>query len=781
MALIVAGSPPWFPLTAAFLGGVTLVQGCGELPPLWAGPLACLFLWLAWRFACLRRYLAILICLCLGATWATIRAELLLNRALPESWEGRDMVVTGTVVSLPQRAERYLKFDLDVENSSTADTLPVWRGRTRLRWYRPYPPLKPGQRWQFPVRLKRPHGFQNPGGYDYERQLFRQGIGATGYVRGGRQARLLGSAASLHEARDRLRERLSQPLSRIAEPASVLLPGLILGDRGQMRTAHWETLRRTGTTHLMAISGLHVGLVAGMAFWVAATAWRATGRLMLWWPAPYAGATAALCAAAAYALMAGLSVATQRALIMLACVMVGLLWRRSLPPGRSLAVALWLILLLDPMTVLEPGFWLSFLGAGSILFALATAPGPRRWRLWLRVQLMLGLVLAPATLAYFGQVSLLSPLANLLAIPVVGVVVVPTALVASLVLVWGDPWGAGSLLLELAAWVLNHLWPILEWLAGRGFAAWSAPRPSWWAVLGATCAMLWWWLPLPAGIRSLAVIWLLPVLIKAPDNPADGAFRATFLDVGQGLAVVVETRSHVLLYDTGPRYSEQFDAGTAVVVPFLHARGITSLDALVISHGDNDHIGGLTAVREAVAVDRALSSVPQRVAGASACRAGQAWEWDEVRFLVLHPTHEVPAPGNNASCVLKISGRHGRLLLTADIESAVETELLRRSPSRLDTDVLLVPHQGSATSSTPGFLAATAPRLAVVASGYRNPYGHPAEGVLRRYRERSVPVVNTAKAGAVTVEFGAEGIRWHAHRERHRRYWFHDIAGRHER
>jgi ComEC/Rec2-related protein len=348
----------------------------------------------------------------------------------------------------------------------------------------------------------------------------------------------------------RCTERLSQPLSRIAEPASVLLPGLILGDRGQMRTAHWETLRRTGTTHLMAISGLHVGLVAGLAFWVAATAWRATGRLMLWWPAPYAGATAALCAAAAYALMAGLSVATQRALIM-----------RSLPPGRSLAVALWLILLLDPMTVLEPGFWLSFLGAGSILFALATAPGPRRWRLWLRVQLMLGLVLAPATLAYFGQVSLLSPLANLLAIPVVGVVVVPTALVASLVLVWGDPWGAGSLLLELAAWVLNHLWPILEWLAGRGFAAWSAPRPSWWAVLGATCAMLWWWLPLPAGIRSLAVIWLLPVLIKAPDNPADGAFRATFLDVGQGLAVVVETRSHVLLYDTGPRYSEQFDAG----------------------------------------------------------------------------------------------------------------------------------------------------------------------------------------------------------------------------
>ncbi len=724
---------------------------------------------LAWRWpACTP-----LVFLLTGVFWVSLRAGLILGDALTPELEGRDLLLQGYVADLPQRGERGPRFRFDVEQATDAGHAVRVPARVLLSAYDEGLVFAVGQHWQLLVRLKRPHGFQNPGGFDYEADLFQKRIRATGYVRSAEPLAHAGAPARGYRL-NRLRERLGERMRTLlgGEPLAGILVALANGDYSGISDAQWQTLRRTGTTHLMAISGLHIGLVAGLVFLLVRVLWALPGVTVLRYPAPKAAAVAALGAGAAYAALAGFSIPTQRSLIMLAVALGGVLLQRRNVPTTVLAVALLLVLFYDPLAVVSAGFWLSF-GAVAVIVLFLQDRGHRRpnWRRLGSLQWGIALGLAPLTLMLFQQVSLSGPLANMLAVPVFGLFVVPATLAGAVgALALPDALARG--LLQLALWPLALLWMALEYLAAWPYSLWVQHAPSAWAFACALVGIALLLAPRGWPARWLGAVWLAPMLLVRPGAPAPGEVWFALLDVGHGLAAVVRTHAHAVVYDTGPRFSARFDAGRAVVVPYLRQQAIDRLDLLMVSHGDNDHIGGADSVRAELPVARTLTSVIEQLPGAQRCVAGQRWHWDGVDFSVLHPPEGYRRRGNNASCVLRVQTRHGSVLLTGDIEAVAERELLRRAPEELATDVLVVPHQGSKTSSSEGFVEAAHPRVALFAVGYRNRFGHPHPEVRRRYERRGVTLYDSATHGAVEIRLDANGLSARAYREHRRRYWF---------
>jgi len=749
-----------------YLAGTVWVQTLSELPSPWAALLlfplaagACRWVFLRWMFVPVLAIVA-----------AVLRAHIALGGGLPPEWEGDDLVAEGVVASIPQStAGGVLRFRFAVSSLYRDGRRADGPGSVLLSWYEP-PPGAPsaGEHWRLVVRLKRPRGVSNPGAFDYETYLYRQGLRATGYVRGntGQQRLAPASPWSLLVIRAQLARAIE---NSVQDPSAPLLAALAVGSRSNISAQQWEVLRRTGTSHLLAISGLHVGLAASMGFLLGGGLWRLSVHGLLWRPARHAAAITSLVAALAYAALAGFAVPTQRALIMVAVLMAALLACRTVTPSHVFALALIGVLVLDPLAVLDPGFWLSFVAVGVILICLATRPGSRRRWLWLRVQWVLTLVLAPFVLGFFGQVSLASPVANVIAIPVVAFGVVPLVLAGVIAHLSGLD-VAGGWSWQAAGWLLSLLWPVLEKISSVEFSAWRSGTPSPVAMTAAVVGMTLILMPRGSPARWLAPIWLLP-LILPPGRLPQEAFSVTVLDVGQGLSVVVETREHVLVYDTGARFRSGNDMGRMVVLPYLRQRGYRRVDTLVISHGDNDHIGGSRSVLDAIPVAYRRSSVPGRIPGARPCIAGERWVWDGVVFSFLHPAAAAPPPHNNSSCVLQITAPGGTALLTGDIEASAEHELLQRRAGRLTADLLLVPHQGSRTSSSPAFLDAVAPGLAVVSAGYHNQYGHPHKEIVARYRQRDIRIFNTALSGAVRIVFDQKGPRISEYRRDTRRYW----------
>ncbi|BCX89829.1 competence protein ComEC [Methylomarinovum tepidoasis] len=657
---------------------------------------------------------------------------------LPQVLEGRDFVVQGRVVDFPRRLPHGRRFDFKVKSP---EDLP---DRLRLSWYGG-PPLHPGQRWQLKVRLKPPRGFANPGGFDYGRWLFARGIGATGYVRKSRQNRLLAPAAGI----DALRMRLAQAIDRSVGgvPQGGIVAALALGRRDGIGEEEWRALRATGTTHLVAISGLHVGLVAGLLLGLGR-------RLWLWWgsariDADAVGAWLAWSGALGYAALAGFSLPTRRALLMLAVALLAWRWRRAVSPWRGLDLALLGVCLLDPRAPLQGGFWLSFGAVAWILYVLQGRCRPLpRWQAALKVQLALLPGLAPVGLWLFGQVGGLAPLANLIAVPLVGLVVVPLVL-AGCALHFLMP-GPAAAVWQGAARLLAVLFEGLDQVAEIGAGVWHGPGPGLAAVAAALLGTL--WLLAPRGIpgRWLGALLWLPLLWPPLPRPPAGEVWVTVLEVGQGLAVVAETASHVLVYDTGPRFSPRFDAGRDIVAAYLCHRGWNRLDRIVVSHADRDHSGGLAGLRGGFPAPvwssaAALADVP--------CRQGQAWRWDGVDFEMLWPTAAALGE-NDRSCVLRIATGAGEVLLPGDLERAGEAALSAQAGGALQARVLVAPHHGSRTSSSPGFLRAVSPDYVLVSSGHRNRFGFPHPEVVARYRALGAKVLNTAESGAIQVRVG---------------------------
>ncbi len=752
--------PAWLPALpppAWVAAGVLVLPAALRLPPR-ARPLA----WFA-----------------AGLLYALIRAHL----ALPPAWlaqaEGRDVVVEGTVASLVERDSRAARFVFHARRLAWNGGARACGCRLRLAWYArrggAVPPLAPGQRWRLTVRLKRPRGFANPGGFDYGAWLLQRRIDATGYVRTRPPPEALGrGGGGLHALRGALLERLQAALD--GRPAGGLVAALALGERSGIDPRQWEVLRRTGTGHLVAISGLHVGLVAGLAFFLARRLWTLVPGAARYLPAPRAGAMAGFAAAAAYAALAGFSVPTQRALVMVAVAMAMLSAQRRAPAADGLLLALVAVLVLDPLAVLGAGFWLSFGAVAVILWAAAGRHPGRGWRaraaaaLHLQGAVALGLV--PLTLLWFGQAALVSPLANLFAIPAVGLVAVPLVLGGTACLGAGLE-AAGGGLLGAAAWLLEQVMAVLASLAAWDAGQWQAPAPGPAALaLGVAGVAL---LLAPRGLpgRWLGLVLLLPLLVPQPPRPEPGGFRLAVLDVGQGLAAVVETHRRVLVFDAGARFSARFDAGSAVVAPYLRARGWRAVDLLVISHGDGDHAGGVPGLARALPVGRVLAPEPWHGAGLTArpCAAGQAWTWDGVRFEMLGPEGR-GGRRNDRSCVLRVEGAVHSALLPGDIEAGSEYRLVARAGDGLASEVLVAPHHGSRTSSTPRFVAAVAPRLVVFPAGWRNRFRFPAREVTARYRAAGAILAQTGRDGAVLVDAPPAGplrlVRW---RDAARRFW----------
>ncbi|TAK68353.1 MAG: DNA internalization-related competence protein ComEC/Rec2 [Betaproteobacteria bacterium] len=789
-----------------FALGVCLLQQQPQLPPLaWALLLApILVLW--WRLS-LRaadgrgaKLAAMLLANAMfaaaGYFYAAAWAQWRLADRLAPQWEGPDLSVTGVVAGLPQPFERGVRFDFEVEQVEPAEArLPR---RIALSWYeggtreefQDVAFIRAGERWRFSVRLRRPHGNANPHGFDYESWLMQRAIGATGYVRPGGTARLDDlvprPAYLIERAREILRERHWDTLS--GYPYAGILIALAIGDQNAIDAKQWQLFARTGVSHLMSISGLHVTMVASLFALLVHWLWRRSSALMLALPARKASALAMFFAAFAYCLIAGFAVPAQRTLYMVGVVALALWANRMSSVSRVLCLALALVLLLDPWAVLAPGFWLSF-GAVAVILYVVTgrlrarqelAPGhglALRQRLvqWGCVQWAITLALAPLLLVWFQQMSLVSPLANAVAIPLVSLVVTPLALAGSVL-----PW---DFILELAhAAMAVQMW-LLEWCAGLPLAVWQQHAPAAWTVALALLGTAWMLLPRGVPARWLGLPLMLPMFAVAPPAPAPGGAWISVLDVGQGLAVFVQTERHALLYDTGPAYGPDADSGTRVILPYLRASGIAGLDAMVLTHDDNDHAGGAVAVLSSLPVGVLYSSLSASHAALLVapayrlpCAAGQGWDWDGVRFDLLHPTAGSYAvdrlKSNDRSCVLKISAARGTVLLTGDIEARSEEELLERAPGELRADVLVVPHHGSRTSSTDEFIAAVQPRWAVFPVGYRNRLGHPKEAVVARYRAVGAQMLRTDSAGAVLVRLEGEGISVQPYRGLRRRYWY---------
>ncbi|WP_319244306.1 DNA internalization-related competence protein ComEC/Rec2 [uncultured Propionivibrio sp.] len=737
----------------AFAAGVMFLQQQAQLPggALLAGLLsaAAVCLWIVWRRQRVSArgrgwLLTVPAVFALGFAYAALRADVRLADALPVDWEVRDVTLTGVVVALPQRIERGERFEFAVETVQTAGAQ-VPR-RILLAWYHAPdarddpesgvgPAVRPGERWCLTVRLKRPHGNANPHGFDYEAWLLERGLRATGSIRPRSDPVRLDAFVwrpdtVVGRLRDAVRERF---LSALADaPYSGVLVALAIGDQRAIPTAQWSLFNRTGVTHLVSISGLHVTMIAALFGALAGWLWRRSERAMLRCPAQRAAVIAAWLAALCYAVLAGFEVPAQRTLYMLSVVALALLSGRNVGASRTLLLALLAVLLLDPWAVLAIGFWLSFGAVAVLLFVASAAVGRSSGRLaglrrWGLAQWAVTLFSAPMLLFFFQQVSLVSPLANALAIPWISFVITPLALLFAVL-----PWPP---LLALDHALLAPLMDGLAWLAQ--WPVWQRPAPPWWSLPIALVGVAWLLLPRGVPARWLGVVLLLPALAFEAARPAPGEAWVDVLDVGQGLAVVIRTARHTLLYDTGPRYGAETNAGMRVVLPFLRAVGVDRLDALVVSHRDADHAGGVDAVREGLPVGRLLSSIPEWVGGnGEACVAGSEWSWDDVRFAMLHPVaaeEHRRGSENHRSCVLRIEAGGRAVLLAGDVETADERALIARAGDRLRSDVLVVPHHGGRGSSSPEFVAAVAAREVVFSVGYRNAYGHPRADVLARY------------------------------------------------
>lgn len=708
--------------------------------------------------------------LALGIAWAWLRAAVALGSPLPPELNGADLVIVGDVVSLPEVASDRVRFDFAPERPVIAG-LPK---RMRLSWYRAERVPRAAERWRLEVRLRAPRGFANPGGYDYEGELFRDRIGATGYIRASVHNHLLGRRRAAYPVlvlRAGIVERIERVLGD--SPATGVVAGLAVGAVQRISGAQWQVFAATGTTHLIAISGLHVTMVAALTMLIAQLLWRLPRRRA---PRSVRADIVCLCgavAAMAYALLAGFSVPTQRTLIMLLVGLSATWLRRSQPPSHVLSLALIAVLVFDPHAVLTPGFWLSFLAVAAIFIGVGSLlEGQRPLKTFLATQAAVSIALVPVTVPLFGRVSLIAPLANLFAIPLFSGVLVPGILLA---IACGGPAPAiGGWLLQVVAWIFMTCWPLFEWAAALPGALVHLGAPDAWQVILLAVTAVVVMSPLPAMLRAPGLLVLVPLLCGTPDRPAVGGFMVTTLDVGQGLAVFVRTRSHSLLFDAGPSFRSGSSAGDLVVVPFMHHARVRRLDMLVTSHADNDHVGGVAAVERVfeIATVRHGGVRPQVLAPATPCLQGETWFWDDVRFEFVHPAAAERWDNNNGSCVLLISGQGGSALLTGDIEADAEAMLMARD-SVPQADLVIVPHHGSRSSSSVDLVRSVGARYAIVSAGAGNRWGFPSALVVDRWCAAGAEVIDTAHWGATTVRFtSATGVgRPSAQRLERRRYW----------
>lgn len=751
--------------SARLLGLLPLLSAVLLLPCARTGP-----------YAIARQAGVLLLCAALGFAWAAWRAELRLVERLPASWESIDVELVGVVSDLPRVDARGERFALDVERVLTPKGPRLARVQLARYWPRggaQTPTVRAGERWRLTVRLKRVYGTHNPHGFDLEAWMLERGVGAVGYVRDAPAPQRLAARANTPDAwidatRQAVRDRIFATLD--GAPYAGVIAALVIGDQRGIPDAQWRVFTRTGVNHLLSISGLHVTMIAALAGWAVAFAWRRVPHAAARWPARQAGLVAAVAAAFAYALLAGFQVPAQRTLYMLVALAVAFWGRREPRPFGALVWAAFVVLLIDPWAVVSAGFWLSFGAMAAILWVtFGRVARPAALSGWIAVQAAVTLALAPALLLLFQQVSLVSPLANAVAIPVVSWLITPLALLGTLA---PDLW-------RLAAWLMVFLGQGLEWASGLSWATLARPAPDGWAVALALCGIAWALMPRGFPLRPLAWLLWLPLAFPPSARIAPGEFTVDVVDVGQGTSVLIRTATRALLYDTGAAF-EGSDAGARIVAPYLRASGVSTLDGVIVSHDDNDHSGGLRSILRDVPTGWLLHGLPAGsplLADAPAprrCVRGQHWAWDGVRFEILNPPprawRENGRRDNDFSCVLRVSRGVHSLLVMGDAERRGELELLE-SGLLLAATALIAGHHGSRTSSMPEFVERVRPAYAVFTVGYRNRFGHPHPDVVSRFRSLDGVPLRSDRDGLIRLRFGEAGVEAAQYRATQRRYW----------
>ncbi len=737
----------------AILAGALALLPCAVLPDPRLALLAALVALLLRRL--LPASTAALVALALVMfAWGDWRVTAELGDRLPAALEGLDLTVHGEVLGLPRAGLESTRFDFRIDAARGPDGAPLpWRGSVRLSDFGNDPTWPPGSIADLVVRLRRPRGTLDPGSFDFEAHALAQRIAALGSVR-----RVIARDATPRGI-DALRYGFSEWLTRDGadeeRPARALLGALAIGDQGAIAADDWERFRVTGTAHLVAISGFHIGMVAGLGVLLMRRGYRVLTRVALVLPRRQAEAAAALAVALGYAGLAGWSLPVARTVTMIGVLALSRLLRRHVAVAESLALALAVVLLGDPLAVLAPGFWLSFLGVGWLLFCFSD-----RWReesalaSYGRAQWVSSVGLAPVAAAWFNQATWVGPFANLVAIPLISLALAPLSI--ALFALWALSPTLASMLLPLATGLAKLVLALLAVMASWPLAATTLAAPSpaivALALLGAFVLLL----PRAVPGRALGLVLFLPLFFPAtPPIPA-GELQVAVIDVGQGLAVLLRTSTHALLYDTGPSFPGGLDFGEATVVPTARALGVARLDRLVLSHGDRDHAGGAASV--IVALGPASTVQGGGKSPYPRCIAGERWTWDGVDFEFLHPPEHFPDLRNDTSCILRAAVGAHAVLLPGDASALIEARLLRERPQSLRADLLIAPHHGSRSASSAEFLDAVAPRYVAISAGYRNRFKHPADEVVARYRERGIVAVSTVEGGMTSFALSAEDV-----------------------
>ena len=754
--------------TLAFVMGIYCLLQFSYLPSFWVMSFLPILFLLGRHFSGFR----IVFVFFIGFCWALFHAGLETDRHLDSGIENTDVFIKGIVISLPEIYDDHIRFLIDInEITDSNDRIFTSPGIVRLSWYRTQKIPVPGEIWQLKTRLKRPYGFMNSGGFDYEAWMLRQGRKAIGYVKFDELNQKLEVTKYyfIQRLRYKVAHRLKQTLDK---PLLGLVLALSLGDRSQLEPQQWRILTQTGTNHLIAISGLHLGLIAGFIYFLARFVWSRFFLMTQYIPAPIFASIMAFVCAFIYAILAGFALPAQRALIMIGVFLFALFSVRQTLIVNVICISVILVLILDPFAIIAADFWLSFMAVIFILYITRfRISNHNNLNKWIRLQCLLSFALCPILIFWFKQIPLYSVLANLIAIPVIGFLIVPLILVA-LILLFLLP-GLSQLLYSFIDNINEVHWSYLEFLSQQNNVIIPVAAPNLLSLALAVIGVFILLMPRGLPARWLGLIWMLPLLFPVTQKINAGEFDFNLLDVGQGLATVIQTNEHTLVYDTGARFSERFNIGDAVLKPYLRYKGINQISMLLISHGDNDHIGGADAIIENFKIDRILTSVPAQlpVEKSEICHAGQKWTWDGVDFEILHPQPENLFTGNNSSCVLKVSSEHGSVLLTGDIERQAEESLLKNANDLIKSDVLLVPHHGSKTSSTNEFISAVAPKYAFIPTGYRNRFGFPKQDIMSRYETHGVETLVSYKTGEISAKFRKGGLQIDEFRTSNRRFW----------
>ncbi|QKM61567.1 DNA internalization-related competence protein ComEC/Rec2 [Polynucleobacter arcticus] len=743
--------------------------------------------------------------LILGFAWNAYYAQQRLSNVLPIEYEGKDIILEGRVNTLPQSTPSGAKFSFEVDQAfSVREKIEAFPPQVYLSWQPAWrnpqdiPVVVPGQRWELKVKIKRPYGSLNPHTFDFERWSFHQDFGASGSVRSGELLleKDIGPtefSLAMEYRRWQLREKIRRLLPRDARYGGVIA-ALVMGDQNAIDQEDWRVFNATGIGHLISISGLHVTMLAGFGALVAAFVWR-RNTLPLLIPVGKVAAAVGFLTAFIYAWLAGFQIPAQRTMYMVGVVAFAL-WSGRNP--RSFDIWWWalaFVLLVDPMAPYTPGFWLSFGAVAAILFAMQDSEGllgvptgkelELHWRHRLtqalreacRVQAVVTIALLPLTLYWFYQVSIVSPLANAVAIPVVSYIVTPLAIAGALL-----PDFIGRWLLLPAHVTMDYLAIMLAWMANWKWAVTWSNQPAWWAIVLSTIGIVIAIRPgsiqgsatsRAAGLALCTSLFIQPL---SHVNLANGEFRATVLDIGQGTAVLIETKTKRLLYDTGPIQGKD-NAGQRIILPYLRGRGINHIDRMVISHSDSDHIGGAATLLKEISFESMMGSLPstnpllanleERKIPAIPCRFGQQWSWDGVDFRIWHPHEDTlfeeqqNRKPNEMSCVLEVRNRNTSFWLTGDVEKQGEAEITERLTQIVlnhlkDKNLIfMAPHHGSKTSSSQELLMALSPDEAFAQNGYRNRYGHPHPTVTARYQGMDIPFYQTPTTGAQIWTFSS--------------------------